>query len=129
MQRFSRVMIGAGLLALHRPSEGLRERRGERFGARVYSRCVVLTISSIDCALGGGASGGVADYVLGRADRPAAFARGDYYVNDGDVDSDQPTMWHGAPAALAQLGLRAGTAVDRNDLVAALQGQYVKTGE
>ena len=89
----------------------------------------MLTISSIDCVVGGGANGGIADYVLGHADRPAAFARGDYYVNDGDVDSDQPTMWHGAPSALAQLGLKPGAAVDRDQLVAALQGQHVTTGE
>jgi conjugative relaxase-like TrwC/TraI family protein len=88
----------------------------------------LLTISSIDCALGAGGSAGVADYVLGRADRPAAFARGDYYVSDDDVDSDQPTIWHGAPAALSQLGLQPGQAVDRDQLVAALQGQHVSTG-
>jgi conjugative relaxase-like TrwC/TraI family protein len=88
----------------------------------------LLTISSIDCALGGGGSGGVADYVLGRADRPAAFARGDYYVSDDDVDSDQPTIWHGAPAALSELGLRPAQDVERGQLVAALQGQHVSTG-
>jgi conjugative relaxase-like TrwC/TraI family protein len=88
----------------------------------------LLTISSVDCALGAGASAGVADYVLGRADRPAAFARGDYYVSDYDIDSDQPTLWHGAPAALSQLGVQPGQAVERDQLIAALQGQHVSTG-
>ncbi|MEA2496491.1 MAG: hypothetical protein QOJ29_4402, partial [Thermoleophilaceae bacterium] len=64
----------------------------------------MLTIGTLECSLDDvDGVGGVADYVLARADRPAAFARGEYYTADGDVDSDTPTVWHGSPAALGQI--------------------------
>jgi conjugative relaxase-like TrwC/TraI family protein len=88
----------------------------------------VLTIHSLDCAVGDTeAVGGAADYVLARADRPAAFARGEYYAGDEALEGDAPAIWHGAPAALGQIGLSAGRAVERAELTAALVGQHVET--
>lgn len=37
-------------------------------------------------------------------------------------------MWHGSPAALAQIGIEPGRAVERGELVAALQGKHVESG-
>src|SRR3954463_12747339 len=83
----------------------------------------------MECAVEGPAeAGAAADYVLARADRPAAFGRGDYYLAE-DGDSDHPTTWHGDPRALMQLGVAAGTPVDRDDLIAAPRGQHAATGE
>ncbi len=51
----------------------------------------MLTISSIECPIDGTThAGAAADYVLSRADRPTAFARGDYYVADEDIDTQAP---------------------------------------
>ena len=38
-------------------------------------------------------------------------------------------MWLGTEDALAQFGVRRGQAIERDDLIAVLQGQHVETGE
>jgi hypothetical protein len=99
-----------------------------RFLTRIDGR-VVVTISSIERAVDGdGGAGAAADYVVSRADRPTAHTRGDYCVGDDHVESDARTLWHGAPAALSQLGVDPGAAVERDALVAALQGRHVVSG-
>src|SRR5689334_18645468 len=88
-------------------------------------------MNSIECVVGDrDGTGGAARYVLEAADRPSAFARSAYYTGaDGESASDDSSpAWHGAPAALSQLGLTSGTSASRDDLVAALQGQHADTG-
>ena len=89
----------------------------------------MLTISTIECSVDdAGGAAAPAEYVLNRADRPAAFARGDYYTADHDWDTDGPA-WFGAPQALSQLGVAAGELVERDALVALLKGQHAVGGE
>jgi hypothetical protein len=38
-------------------------------------------------------------------------------------------LWLGSQDALAQFGVRRGQAIERDHLIAALQGQHVQTGE
>jgi conjugative relaxase-like TrwC/TraI family protein len=64
---------------------------------------------------------------------PAAFARSDYQLAEKGVERRSErassSLWLGAEDALAQFGVQRGQAIERDDLIAALQGQHVQTGE
>ena len=76
----------------------------------------MLTINSIECVVGDRkGTGPAARYVLNEADRSTAFARSVYYAGEGgeDAGGDAGPLWRGHPAALAQLGLTAGSSASR----------------
>ena len=64
---------------------------------------------------------------------PEAFARADYQleVEQAERAAQRPgsSLWLGPEDALAQFGVRRGEAIEREQLIAVLQGQHVQTGE
>jgi conjugative relaxase-like TrwC/TraI family protein len=55
--------------------------------------------------------------------------RGDYYVSSEDSEDDGAQgVWHGSPGALAKLGLSAERPVQRDQLVALMNGQAPNDG-
>jgi hypothetical protein len=88
------------------------------------SKVVVQVGNRVDAARAG-------DYRLELAAAPAAFARTDYHLAaDGlePVAERCSSLWLGSDEALAQFGVRRGQAIERDDLIAVLQGQNVETG-
>ena len=94
----------------------------------------VLTLSKIVVEVGNHADAArAADYPLELAASPEVFARGDYYL-DSDPLTHAPerqasSLWLGSEDALAQFGVRRAAPIAREQLIAALQGQHVESGE
>ena len=90
------------------------------------SKVVVEVGNRVDAARAG-------DYRLELEAAPEAFARSDYQLAEQGLERrserGSSSLWLGADAALAQFGVRRGQAIERDDLIAALQGQHVHSGE
>jgi conjugative relaxase-like TrwC/TraI family protein len=71
--------------------------------------------------ISGDAAGGFAAYLT------ESRGRGDYYVG-GEADGEMG-RWQGSPEALGSLGLAPGVAVERDALVALMNGRHPGTGE
>ena len=73
------------------------------------------------------------DYRLELEAAPEAFARGDYQLAEEGLERrsgrGSSVLWLGFDDALAQFGVRRGQPIERDDLIAVLQGQHVETGE
>lgn len=90
------------------------------------AKVVVEVGNRVDAARAG-------DYRLEQAAAPEAFVRTDYQLTQDGLDRtpERPcsSVWLGAQDALSQFGLTRGGAIERDDLIAVLQGQHVQTGE
>ena len=93
----------------------------------------MLTLSKVVVQVGNRADAARAgDYRLELEAAPEAFARTDYQLAADGLEPVQErcsSLWLGSDEALAQFGVRRGQAIDRDDLIAVLQGQHVETGE
>jgi conjugative relaxase-like TrwC/TraI family protein len=94
----------------------------------------VLTLSKISVEVGNRADAARAgDYRLEREAAPEAFARSDYQLAAQSLErsTERPSssLWLGADDALAAFGVRRGELIDRDQLIAVLQGQHVESGE
>jgi hypothetical protein len=93
----------------------------------------VLTLSKVVVEVGNHADAARAgDYRLEAEAAPEAFARTDYQLETETLDrraERSSSLWLGADAALAQFGVRRGDAIEREQLIAVLQGQHVQTGD
>ena len=94
----------------------------------------MLTLSKVVVEVGNRADAARAgDYRLELEAAPEAFARSDYQLAEQRLERrserDSSSLWLGADAALAQFGVRRGLPIERDDLIAALQGQHVHSGE
>jgi hypothetical protein len=94
----------------------------------------VLTLSKVVVEVGNRADAARAgDYRLESAAAPEAFARADYQleVEQAERVAERPgsSLWLGPEDALARFGVRRGEAIEREQLIAVLQGQHVRTGE
>ena len=92
----------------------------------------MLTLSKVVIEVGNRADAARAgDYRLELEAAPEAFARSDYQLAaDGleRVPECCSSLWLGSDEGLAQFGVRRGQAIERDDLIAVLQGQHVETG-
>jgi conjugative relaxase-like TrwC/TraI family protein len=92
----------------------------------------VLTLSKVVVEVGNRPDAARAgDYRLELEAAPEAFARSDYQLAaDGleRVPECCSSLWLGSDEGLAQFGVRRGQAIERDDLIAVLQGQHVETG-
>jgi TrwC relaxase len=89
------------------------------------SKVVVEVENRADAARAG-------DYRLELEAAPEAFARTDYQLAEQALERRSErgsSVWLGADDALSQFGVRRGQAIERDDLIAVLQGQHVDTGE
>jgi conjugative relaxase-like TrwC/TraI family protein len=94
----------------------------------------LLTLSKIVVEIGNRADAARAgDYRLESAAAPEAFARADYQLEaeqaERAVQRPSSSLWLGPQDALARFGVRRGEAIEREQLIAVLQGQHVQTGE
>ena len=94
----------------------------------------MLTLSKVVVEVGNRADAARAgDYRLESAAGPEAFARTDYQleVKQAERVAERPgsSLWLGPEDALARFGVRRGQAIERDDLIAVLQGQHVHTAE
>ena len=94
----------------------------------------MLTLSKVVVEVGNRADAARAgDYRLEREAAPEAFARSDYQLTEDALECaserSSSSLWLGADDALAQFGVRRGAAIERDELIAVLQGQHVETGE
>ncbi len=94
----------------------------------------MLTLSKVVVEVGNRADAARAgDYRLESAAAPEAFARADYQleVEQAERVAERPgsSLWLGVEDALARFGVRRGEAIEREQLIAVLQGQHVQTGE
>jgi conjugative relaxase-like TrwC/TraI family protein len=94
----------------------------------------VLTLSKVVVEVGNRADAARAgDYRLEPDAAPAAFVRADYQleVEQAERVAQRPgsSLWLGPEDALARFGVRRGEAIEREQLIAVLQGQHVRTGE
>jgi conjugative relaxase-like TrwC/TraI family protein len=94
----------------------------------------VLTLSKVVVEVGNRADAARAgDYRLELAAAPEAFARTDYQLAEHGVERrserSSSSLWLGTDDALVQFGVRRGQLIERDDLIAVLQGQRVGTGE
>jgi TrwC relaxase len=94
----------------------------------------VLTLSKVVVEVGNRADAARAgDYRLELEAAPEAFARGDYQLAEEGLERrsgrGSSVLWLGFDDALAQFGVRRGQPIERDDLIAVLQGQHVETGE
>jgi conjugative relaxase-like TrwC/TraI family protein len=93
----------------------------------------VLTLSKVVVEVGNHADAARAgDYRLELEAAPEAFARGDYQLAEEALHRRSErgsSLWLGAEDALAQFGVRRGEPIERDHLIAALQGQHARTGE
>ena len=92
----------------------------------------MLTLSKVVVEVGNRADAARAgDYRLELEAAPEAFARTDYQLAaDGleRVPERCSSLWLGSDEGLAQFGVRRGQPIERDDLIAVLQGQHVETG-
>jgi conjugative relaxase-like TrwC/TraI family protein len=94
----------------------------------------VLTLSRVVVEVGNRADAARAgDYRLELEAAPAAYARTDYQLAEQGLERRSErassSLWLGSGDALAQFGAQRGEAIEREDLIAVLQGQHVDTGE
>ena len=94
----------------------------------------MLTLSKVVVEVGNRADAARAgDYRLESAAGPEAFARADYQleVKQAERVAERPgsSVWLGPEDALARFGVRRGQAIERDNLIAVLQGQHVHTAE
>ena len=94
----------------------------------------MLTLSKVVVEVGNRADAARAgDYRLELEAAPEAFARSDYQLADGELqrsaDRGSSSLWLGSDDGLAQFGVRRGDAIERDQLIAVLQGKHVETGE
>ena len=94
----------------------------------------MLTLSKVVVEVGNRADAARAgDYRLESAAAPEAFARADYQleVEQAERVAERPgsSLWLGPEDALARFGVRRGQAIERDNLIAVLQGQHVHTAE
>ena len=94
----------------------------------------MLTLSKVVVEVGNRADAARAgDYRLELEAAPEAFARSDYQLAEQGLERrserGSSSLWLGADAALVQFGVRRGQPIERDDLIAALQGQHVHSGE
>ena len=94
----------------------------------------MLTLSKVVVEVGNRADAARAgDYRLELEAAPEVFARSDYQLAQDGIERrsgrGSSSLWLGADGALLQFGVRRGQAIERDDLIAVLQGQHVETGE
>ena len=94
----------------------------------------MLTLSKVVVEVGNRADAARAgDYRLELEAAPEAFARSDYQLAEAGLERrserGSSSLWLGADDALAQFGIRRGEAIERDELITALQGEHVGTGE
>ena len=94
----------------------------------------MLTLSKVVVEVGNRADAArTGDYRLELGAAPEAFIRSDYQLGEQGIERRSrrasSSLWLGADDALAQFGVKRGQAIERDDLIAALQGQHVETGE
>ena len=94
----------------------------------------MLTLSKVVVEVGNRADAARAgDYRLELEAAPEAFARSDYQLAEQGLERrserSSSSLWLGADDALAQFGVRRGQPIERDDLIAVLQGRHVETGE
>ena len=95
----------------------------------------MLTLSKVVVEVGNRADAARAgDYRLELEAAPEAFARSDYQLAEQGIEalaqSVAPRRCGWAPRTRsAQFGVRRGQAIERDHLIAVLQGQHVQTGE
>jgi conjugative relaxase-like TrwC/TraI family protein len=94
----------------------------------------MLTLSKVNVEVGNRADAARAgDYRLELEAAPAAFVRSDYqlaeHASERRPGRASSSLWLGSDDALAEFGVQRGQAIERDDLIAALQGQHVRTGE
>jgi conjugative relaxase-like TrwC/TraI family protein len=98
------------------------------------NRWQVLTLSKVVVEVGNDADAARAgDYRLELEAAPETYARSDYQLAEQGLERRSErassSLWLGAGAALAQFGVQRGQAIERDHLIAALQGRHVDTGE
>ncbi|WP_249010495.1 MobF family relaxase [Conexibacter sp. DBS9H8] len=93
----------------------------------------MLTLSKVVVEVGNHADAARAgDYRLEAEAAPEAFARTDYQLESEALErrtGRSSSLWLGADGALGQFGVRRGDAIEREQLIAVLQGQHVQSGE
>ncbi len=94
----------------------------------------MLTLSKVVVEVGDRADAARAgDYRLELEAAPEAFARSDYQLAreglERTSERGSSSLWLGSDDALGQFGVRRGEAIEREELIAVLQGQHVETGE
>jgi conjugative relaxase-like TrwC/TraI family protein len=94
----------------------------------------VLTLSKVIVEVGNRADAARAgDYRLEATAAPQAYARADYQLEADPSKriAERPgsSLWLGPADALSRFGVRRGETIEREHLIAVLQGQHVKTGE
>ena len=94
----------------------------------------MLTLSKVVVEVGNRADAAQAgDYRLELEAAPEAYARTDYQLVERGLERPSErassSLWLGAGNALAQFGVQRGQAIERDDLIAVLQGQHVETGQ
>ena len=94
----------------------------------------MLTLSKVVVEVGNRADAARAgDYRLELEAAPEAYARTNYQLAGPRLEhGSEPTsssLWLGAGDALVQFGVLRGQPIERDDLIAVLQGQHVETGE
>ena len=93
----------------------------------------MLTLSKVVVEIGNRADAARAgDYRLELEAAPEAFARTDYQLAADGIERAPKrcsSRWLGSDEGLAQFGVQRGQAIERDDLIAVLQGQHVETGE
>jgi hypothetical protein len=94
----------------------------------------MLTLSKVVVEVGNRADAARAgDYRLELEAAPEAFARTDYQLAEDTLDRRSErassSLWLGGDDALARFGVSRGQPIERDDLIAVLQGQHLQTGE
>ena len=94
----------------------------------------MLTLSKVVVEVGNRADAARAsDYRLELKAAPEAFARSGYQLAEEGFERRSErassSLWLGDGDALAQFGVRRAQAIERDALIAVLQGQHVETGE
>jgi conjugative relaxase-like TrwC/TraI family protein len=94
----------------------------------------MLTLSKVVVEVGNRADAARAgDYRLELEAAPEAFARTDYQLAEQELerssDRASSSVWLGGDVALARFGVSRGQPIERDDLIALLQGQHVQTGQ
>lgn len=94
----------------------------------------MLTLSKVVVEVGNHADAARAgDYRLEPGAAPEAYVRSDYQLSEQGVERrperGSASLWLGADDALAQFGVQRGQALERDDLIAVLQGQHAQSGE
>ena len=94
----------------------------------------MLTLSKVVVEVGNHADAARAgDYRLEIEAAPEAYSRSDYQLAERGLERGSErassSLWLGAGDALAQFGVQRGQPIEREQLIAVLQGQHVESGE